>query len=194
MRDGIIYALIDPRTDAVRYVGQTICSLEKRRREHMNAPSNPDVRAWVDGLRVAQLEPQIRKIEHVCGDQLHIRETYWITEMQARGADLLNVVSTVKPRRPPTRRPHAPPPSTGTRCTLSRRIAEANLRRAYQNLEPLTYQSLSRMTGVPAHTLSGLARHQIRQIEYRTIAAICSALSCTPGDLLEYTPDPTPSE
>ena len=88
---GIIYALVDPRSDAVRYVGRTI---EARRRliGHRNGHANPRERAWVMELRTVGLEPRMVTLEECPVRQLVDREDWWIKEMRRRGADLTNAV------------------------------------------------------------------------------------------------------
>src|SRR5262245_52701096 len=51
-RRGVVYHLIDPRTNAVRYVGQTIRHPSTRLREHCEEPQ-ASVREWVDELHRA---------------------------------------------------------------------------------------------------------------------------------------------
>lgn len=43
--------------------------------------------------------------------------------------------------------------------------------------------------GITATNLSVLKTGKAKAIRFSTLAAICSALECQPGDLLEYRPD-----
>lgn len=87
---GSIYALVDPRDDVVRYVGQTIGALEKRLIEHYTAPRTAPMRDWVQELRGVGLKPVIRLLEDVPRECLNVYEEYWIAEMAYRGFYLLN--------------------------------------------------------------------------------------------------------
>ena len=53
---------------------------------------------------------------------------------------------------------------------------------------------LSDMVGVANVNLSKLKNGRISAIRFSTLIAICEALNCQPGDLLEYAPgDPEPA-
>jgi hypothetical protein len=103
METGYIYALIDPRDGAVRYIGQTTGPLLKRRAEHYYSPTNQYTRKWIAELREAGVRPDIKALEEVAIDDLDSREFYWIVACRERGADLLNVAATNRPyqRRSP---------------------------------------------------------------------------------------------
>ena len=47
---------------------------------------------------------------------------------------------------------------------------------------------LSGRVGITQANLSKIKNNHINAIRFSTLAAICEALSCTPGDLLEYRP------
>jgi putative transcriptional regulator len=47
-------------------------------------------------------------------------------------------------------------------------------------------KDLSLMVGVSVVNLSILKRGKVRAIRFSTLEAICKALDCQPGDLLEY--------
>jgi hypothetical protein len=53
-----IYALVDPRTEVVRYVGQTV-DVVRRCRAHFGAGAENRVAAWVKGLRAGGVEPRV---------------------------------------------------------------------------------------------------------------------------------------
>ncbi|MFB7707859.1 hypothetical protein [Streptomyces sp. NPDC056105] len=89
---GTIYGLIDPRTNEIRYVGQTSKPIQVRLAGHLAAPA-PRVKAWIDELAVEGQLPQIEPIrEEVPAAELDEAER---AEIAARAADsdLLNVVS-----------------------------------------------------------------------------------------------------
>lgn len=57
-----IYALSDPRTSRVRYVGATARALSIRLAGHLRKPSNKGLRRWFDELRAAGLRPVISEL------------------------------------------------------------------------------------------------------------------------------------
>lgn len=88
----IIYALLDPRSGAVRYVGKTKRALRARVRAHINrAPGQLRIpsAAWVAALAKDGLEPLAVELARV-EDDWEAAEQFWIAEMRRRGADLLN--------------------------------------------------------------------------------------------------------
>jgi putative transcriptional regulator len=53
----------------------------------------------------------------------------------------------------------------------------------------MTLTELSERIGVTLPNLSILKTGKARAIRFSTLEAICHALNCQPGDLLEYQPD-----
>jgi hypothetical protein len=89
---GTIYALIDPRTEAVRYVGQTTKPIEVRLAGHLAAPA-PLVKGWIEELAVEGRRPEITPIrEQVPTAELDLAEREEIA-LHATSGDLLNVAS-----------------------------------------------------------------------------------------------------
>lgn len=93
----IIYALLDPRDGAVRYVGKTHRTAQRRLRRHL-APcylAEPTHKArWLRVLVRLGLEPSIVVLE-TCDDPdaLCIRERFWIAHYRAAGARLTNTTA-----------------------------------------------------------------------------------------------------
>lgn len=56
----------------------------------------------------------------------------------------------------------------------------------------MTLTELAERVGLTLANLSILKTGKARAIRFSTLAAICEALSCQPGDLLRYTPDAAP--
>ena len=50
-------------------------------------------------------------------------------------------------------------------------------------------KDLARATGLAVNNLSILKTNKARAIRFSTLNNLCKALSCTPGDLIEYVPD-----
>jgi putative transcriptional regulator len=51
-------------------------------------------------------------------------------------------------------------------------------------------KELSEATGIAMNNLSVLKNNKARAIRFSTLEAICKALKCQPGDLLEHVEDP----
>lgn len=88
-----IYTLVDPRDNAIRYVGQTYTP-RTRVMGHMadarNGTVNPAKNAWLNELAQNNLLPRMDIIEETTEDLVSAREVYWIAEMIRRGNNLLN--------------------------------------------------------------------------------------------------------
>ena len=52
-------------------------------------------------------------------------------------------------------------------------------------------KDLSEATGIAVNNLSVLKTNKARAIRFSTLNALCKALDCTPGDLLEFASDST---
>lgn len=89
----LIYALVDPRTSATRYVGQTN-NLPARRKVHFANQSfrgNTELACWIEELWRERRRPEMRALEEgISHDLIDRREKEWIRELLASGALLLN--------------------------------------------------------------------------------------------------------
>ena len=87
-----IYALIDPRDKAVRYVGQTKDAY-KRFLEHINcSSSNFAKNAWIMELRALNKMVIMETLEEVTNLEKTLeREQYWIRHFQAGLHPVMNV-------------------------------------------------------------------------------------------------------
>jgi putative transcriptional regulator len=50
-------------------------------------------------------------------------------------------------------------------------------------------KELAEATGIAVNNLSVLKTNKARAVRFSTLAKLCKALDCTPGDLLEYVPE-----
>ncbi|WP_445358598.1 helix-turn-helix domain-containing protein [Microbulbifer sp. ANSA005] len=50
-------------------------------------------------------------------------------------------------------------------------------------------KSLAAQIGITEANLSLLKRGKVKGVRFDTLAAICEALECQPGDILEFKPD-----
>jgi hypothetical protein len=99
-----IYALQDPETQEVRYIGQTV-SPDLRFRVHMRGRGESTAKtAWVRSLLQRDKEPELVILEGgVPADAGATREAYWLDHYRNLGADLLNFnVAQPHPQAPPT--------------------------------------------------------------------------------------------
>ena len=48
---------------------------------------------------------------------------------------------------------------------------------------------LAEMVGITPANLSILKNNKAKAVRFTTLEALCRALDCQPGDILEYTPD-----
>lgn len=77
-----IYALVDPRTKEVRYVGKTSQPLQIRLNQHWNTRThrNNHKECWLRNLEKEKLKPFIRVLEECPEDLWQEREIYWMTQ------------------------------------------------------------------------------------------------------------------
>ena len=53
----------------------------------------------------------------------------------------------------------------------------------------MSLNELSERVGITVANLSILKTGKAKAVRFSTLDAICNALECTPGDILEYRPD-----
>lgn len=53
----------------------------------------------------------------------------------------------------------------------------------------MSLNDLADQVGITNVNLSKLKNGHVRAIRFETLDSICKVLNCTPGDILEYTPD-----
>jgi hypothetical protein len=91
----LIYGLVDPRTNEVRYIGKSTRGLS-RPKEHRKKSANTgeDHKSrWIRSLLAAGLEYQIRVLEEVAdedAEHLGLFERYWIAQAREVGWRLTN--------------------------------------------------------------------------------------------------------
>jgi excisionase family DNA binding protein len=116
-----IYALIDPRDKAIRYIGFSF-DAQNRLYRHLRGKDNPYKRHWLESLREIGLVPILQVLETIdAGPDAYStaceREQFWIDKMGRSGAPLLNIAGVSQIYR----RPRA----GGVRGWLKRREVEA---------------------------------------------------------------------
>ncbi len=65
-----------------------------------------------------------------------------------------------------------------------------NIRLDYVLLDRrMKLKDLAEAAGIAVNNLSILKTNKARAIRFSTLEALCKALDCTPGDLIEFVPD-----
>lgn len=86
-----IYALVDPATTEIRYIGKTVQRSDIRLQQHLENPTNANMRKWLANLREAGVAPKIRLITCCPVEEWQFHESKWIRWARELGARLLNV-------------------------------------------------------------------------------------------------------
>lgn len=89
MKNNIIYALREPRTDEYRYIGKSNSGI-KRAKSHLTFSHNNNVNIWVQELRELGLSPIIDVLEECEEELLNIKESFWIQYYEECGCKLFN--------------------------------------------------------------------------------------------------------
>ena len=93
MKDIIIYTLIDPRDNQVRYVGKTN-NLKQRLSSHIyraKSGVNSPIHCWIRKLLDLNLKPSI-SIQEICNkDNWEEKERYWIEYYRGKYENITNI-------------------------------------------------------------------------------------------------------
>lgn len=86
-----IYALIDPETNQVRYVGKAN-NISQRYKAHLNRARKHQIhkKNWIQQLKNKKLKPIMVVIDVVLLDEWIFWEKYWISQMKTWGFNLIN--------------------------------------------------------------------------------------------------------
>jgi hypothetical protein len=84
-----IYALADPFTQEVCYVGRSD-NPQRRLIEHLKDTTNPDKAEWIRSLHEQGNEPTLIILEEVAGEDAPAREYYWTVYYWEQGSKLKN--------------------------------------------------------------------------------------------------------
>lgn len=89
----IIYALVDPRDDTIRYIGRTI-QKKVRLQQHLNEVNiNKEKDRWLKELKKQGLAPKMETLETLeCREsEAEKRERQWIRHLLSIGTPLTNI-------------------------------------------------------------------------------------------------------
>lgn len=94
-RPGVIYAMVDPRDNRVRYVGKA-GDLKARRRQHTHdlltrRCRNPHLQHWFDQLGQEGYKPRFEVLQECTPGTLDACEREWIERGKAKGWNLCNI-------------------------------------------------------------------------------------------------------
>lgn len=90
-----IYALVDPRTFELRYIGLSE-NLKSRRRQHSKPNSStqgPHLMNWIQNLQKDNLKPEFLVLEYCSIKDLSENEVFWISYFKGLGCRLTNLTS-----------------------------------------------------------------------------------------------------
>jgi len=85
-----IYALVDPITNDIRYIGRT-ANPKARLRTHLKKDKNQAKSKWVEGLLAKGLTPKMVILDKAYGYEAVRLEDHWIHRMIDEGCDLFNI-------------------------------------------------------------------------------------------------------
>lgn len=86
----VVYGLVDPRDETLRYVGATFTALDSRLEHHLEHPTNVRMGTWFLELSRLGLRPWIRLVANVPNGNWQQAEMYWIAWVRLRG-NLYNI-------------------------------------------------------------------------------------------------------
>lgn len=86
-----VYALIDPRTEQIRYIGKSI-QPNKRLKEHISKCNTENTKKskWIKKLISLGLEPNMKLIKETNANEVAYWEEFYIRHYKDTGSDLLN--------------------------------------------------------------------------------------------------------
>ena len=150
-----VYALCEPDTGEVRYVGITSISPHRRLATHMspaNLARNTSPSSWFRSLIERGLKPVIKVLEEVPEEEWRSAEYKWIQCYREQGADLLNISPggyVVDERIRSTMRP---PPRPTTHSARQDALSSERAKKLWADPEWRAKWSASRQKNLAART------------------------------------------
>lgn len=85
-----IYALIDPKNNQAKYIGQTSWAIKHRFAQHLKSSQNSEKKAWIDSLLSEGYMPEMIVIDICRYNAWPKQEAFWISYFRFMGAELFN--------------------------------------------------------------------------------------------------------
>lgn len=197
-----IYALIDPRDNAIRYVGLSV-DADERFISHLHDPNaNLPKARWIRELRQEGLSPIMQILETIEAGSNALslacqREMDRINHMQLQGYSLLNVMGVTRdysasyfpnPGRKPRKDDGKPKPPE--RPIASFTLMKQRLKvREMAEQQGWTQAKLQRAADVNSRTMSGIWHDPYRRVTYEVLVKIARVLRVEVTDLVEEEAD-----
>ncbi len=94
LKEYILYVLIDPTTNEIRYVGQTSMKLYRRLACHISKREKTYKKDWINSLLTKNLKPIIQEVcKFYSQDEVNTEEINLINEYKNKGIRLTNLVA-----------------------------------------------------------------------------------------------------
>lgn len=90
MKTTYIYALLDPRTNEIKYVGKSDYP-KARYKTHCKRTDNKHLMNWIKQLKRENLQPSLMTLEECDNSIWQERERYWIKYYREQGCKLTNL-------------------------------------------------------------------------------------------------------
>jgi hypothetical protein len=194
----VVYALSDPRTNEVHYVGRTK-QVKRRYTEHLKRAHHNEIKeAWMKELKEVGMVPTLVILESNIDESLICeRENHWIQYYLDQGAPLTNINGTPNPSSPIPVPPIVPPENAvawwvdwgyppfdigndGYPC-----IGQVIRYYREHSGDPIlrTQNGLCATLGVGRHVWHGIENGRVGVSHHRRV--LLSELLCIPGFLLQ---------
>lgn len=176
-----VYALGDPRTGEIRYIG-IAKDVYRRYAQHLNNPhANGEKNTWMDDIKGAGLLPTLLILEADVEEViLYERERYWIAHYLKLDAPLTNMVLPLPEKEPPDLPDEEvveKPVGNGTIHLRVREVASA---------KGLSMSKVSRLSDIDLTTLRKIYQDNAN-ITMFTLDRLAQALQVDARELLNYT-------
>lgn len=90
-RPTTIYAVVDPRSSEVRYVGKTVSTIKLRLSQHLSSKAKSHCGNWFRKMKHEGITPEMLVLETVPPNgEWADAEIFWIANLKFMGADLVN--------------------------------------------------------------------------------------------------------
>jgi len=164
-----VYALGDPRTNQIRYIG-TAKDVYKRYAAHLNHPHTNKVKnAWMDEIKQCGMIPTLTVLESNIEDtQIDVRERFWIQHYLALKMPLTNVQNINDPEEPPI-----------GKLSLRLRVKEVAMSKG------ISQGRLQRLADMDMNTIRKIYRNPFVIITTETLDKLAKAIECDPRELIE---------